>query len=178
MRLFRIGALALILGMPPALATAQDPSGRLNEGPADQPPASMQTGRDNLAPPGATPSPSIVGDPQAAAEGPLGATGQTVPAKQSDSVAAADAVPVMARAIPLTEEQRQQIYKSVMATGTPASVNAKPADELPANVELSELPQEITDAIPLVRGLKSVRTGDKVLLVSPPNRIVVGEIEK
>jgi hypothetical protein len=29
-----------------------------------------------------------------------------------------------------------------------------------------------------VRGLKSVRTGDKVLLVSTPKRSVVGEIEK
>jgi hypothetical protein len=45
-------------------------------------------------------------------------------------------------------------------------------------VELWDLPPGVEDQIPAVRGYKFVKGQDKVLLVSPPNRVVVGEITR
>jgi hypothetical protein len=47
---------------------------------------------------------------------------------------------------------------------------------LPSGINVRELPRQITDQIPAVRNLGYVRTADKILLISPSNRIVVGEI--
>jgi hypothetical protein len=43
-------------------------------------------------------------------------------------------------------------------------------------VELWDLPPGVEDQVPAVRGYKFVKGLDKVLLVNPPNRVVVGEI--
>jgi hypothetical protein len=180
MRPLYTAAVAFALCGFAGLAAAQDPSGSLDAGRSTPAPANPQAvGTEDRAPAGVQAPLPPAGDPAAAAQGPIGSTAQTLPSKFSDAVAAADAVPIMARKLPLTDEQRRQIYKSVMAQSGPAvATDAKPADGLPASVEIKELPQEIAQAIPAIRGLKYARTEDKVLLVSPPNKIVVGEIEK
>jgi hypothetical protein len=55
---------------------------------------------------------------------------------------------------------------------------AEPAIILPAWVEFSELPPGMEDQIPAVRGYKYVKLQDKVLLVLPESRVVVGEIQR
>jgi hypothetical protein len=108
---------------------------------------------------------------------PIGSGPQTMPAKFDADVAARDRVPIMARPLPLSVEQKRQIYDSVMSTQAPAAeTDATPATILPATVELSTLPAGIEDQIPAVRGYKYVKLQDKVLIVAPANHVVVGEI--
>jgi len=112
---------------------------------------------------------------------PIGASPQTIPAKFSKTNDTLDWVPIMAWPLGLSDQQRQRMYLEVMA-----DKNAPAADiddlgrtsELPTQVALNELdvlPSSIGD-ITQVRGLKYVKTMDKVYLVIPANRIVVDAI--
>jgi hypothetical protein len=103
------------------------------------------------------------------------ADSQTVPAKYSERNDALDRLPTMAFPLPLTDEQRQRIRAAV--SKVPAeTANTRPAELLPNDVNVRELPRDLTQGIPATRNLGYVRTTDKILLVSPANRIVVGEI--
>jgi hypothetical protein len=103
------------------------------------------------------------------------ADSQTVPAKFSERNNALDELPTMAFPLPLTDEQRQRIRAAV--SKVPAeSANTGLAELLPSSVNVRELPPDLTQGIPATRNLGYVRTSDKILLVSPANRIVVGEI--
>jgi hypothetical protein len=103
------------------------------------------------------------------------ADSQTVPAKYSERNNTLDELPTMAFPLPLTEEQRQRIRAAV--NNVPAeSAGARPAELLPSGINVRELPREVTQEIPATRNLGYVRTSDKILLVAPANRIVVGEI--
>lgn len=123
-------------------------------------------------------SPGPTGD--SADHAPIGAGPETMPAKFDENVAARDRIPIMARPLPLNDEQKRQIYASVMNnTQVPSTqTTAEPATILPAWVELTPLPSGLADQIPAVRGYKAVKLPDKVLLVVPESRIVVGEIQK
>jgi len=177
---FRRGAVALALLSVTWLSTGshaqtQPGQGAQNPGAAkgdtqpagSEPPASADA-KGN--PPGAAAQPSS----------PIGAGPQTTPAKFNADVAARDKIPIMARPLPLNDEQKHRIYESVMndkqAPVTPTE--AKPATILPATVNLSPLPAGIEDQIAAVRGYKYVKAKDKVLLVSPAQRVVVGEISQ
>jgi hypothetical protein len=103
------------------------------------------------------------------------ADSQTVPSKFSERNAALDALPTMAFPLPLTDEQRQRIRDAV-AQAPVESATARSAELLPHGIDVRELPKQITEEIPATRNLGFVRTADKVLLVNPPNRTVVGEI--
>jgi hypothetical protein len=111
---------------------------------------------------------------------PIGSGPGTIPAKIDENVAALDRIPIMARPLPLTDEQRRQIYDQVMSNDQipMTQTTAKPATILPGSVELSELSPALDDQIPVVRGYKYVKLPDRVLVVSPPNRVVVGEIRR
>jgi hypothetical protein len=87
---------------------------------------------------------------------PIGATMQTMPAKFSHRNDLLDHIPITAWLLPLNEQQRQQIYKSVMADKSQPAGDAaalKPGDSLPFYV----------------------KGKDKVLLVRPSTGIVVDE---
>src|SRR5262245_61835585 len=103
------------------------------------------------------------------------ADSQTVPAKFSERNAALDALPTMAFPLPLTDDQRKQIREAV-STAPVEKATGRSAEPLPSGSDVRELPPQVTDQMPAMRNLGYVRTADKVLLVSPPNRIVVGEI--
>jgi hypothetical protein len=111
---------------------------------------------------------------------PIGAGPETMPAKFDENVAARDRIPIMARPLPLNDEQKRQIYSSVMNnTQMPATqTTAGPATILPSTVELTPLPPGLADQIPAVRGYKAVKLQGKVLLVVPESRVVVGEIQQ
>jgi hypothetical protein len=104
---------------------------------------------------------------------------QTTPSKVSERNAALDKLPTMAVPLGLSDEQKQRIIASVSGE-KPADtkVRAKPADILPSNIVLRDLPKDITSAIPQVADLKYVKLQDRVVLVRAPNRIVVAEIGK
>jgi len=174
-------ALALLGVFTVATATAQT-QGAPNSGQQGaQNPGGPQ---GDTQPAGSDPPPAKDGPTGAAgtsaAHAPIGAGPETMPAKFDENIAARDRIPIMARPLPLNDEQKRQIYASVMSnTQTPtAQTTAEPASFLPSSVELSELPGGLQDQIPAVRGYKSVKLQDKVLLVIPETRVVVGEIDK
>jgi hypothetical protein len=164
-------ALVLIGGMAAGLAHAQTNMGPQNPGSTqgDTQPAGSEPPHGNPGPTGDT-----------GANGPIGASPQTMPAKSDEGVAARDRVPIMARPLALSDEQKQQIYASVMNNSQIpiAQISAEPATILPSTVELNALPDGMENQIPAVRGYKTVRTQDKVLLVVPSSRVVVGEIAR
>jgi hypothetical protein len=101
---------------------------------------------------------------------------QTVPAKFSKRNNSIDKLPIMAMPLALTDEQKHRIADSV-AKEPEQQISAKPADMLPADTPVVELPKEVAD-IPAVNALKAIPTHDKVLLVNPTNMVVVAEIAK
>ena len=103
------------------------------------------------------------------------ADSQTVPSTISPRNAALDELPTMAFPLPFTDEQRQRIRDAVSKAPVEGA-NARAAELLPSGINVRELPRQITDQIPASRNLGYVRTADRILLISPPNRIVVGEI--
>lgn len=113
--------------------------------------------------------------------GPIGATPQTMPANLSKTNDTLDRLPIMAWPLGLSDQQRQRIYQAVMADKSAPATDAgnlARTSVLPAQVALNEtydLPSSVGD-VARVRGLKYVRTKDKVFLVVPSNRIVVDVI--
>lgn len=112
--------------------------------------------------------------------GPIGATLQTMPEKFSDRNKVLDHIPTTAWPLPLNEQQREQIYKTVMADKSQPAGDAaalKPGDFLTYEQTLDEhpLPPAVT-TIDGLQGLEYVKGKDKVLLVRPPNGFVVDEI--
>jgi hypothetical protein len=113
--------------------------------------------------------------------GPIGATGQTMPAKVSQRNDVLDRVPIMAWPLSLSDEERQRIYQAVMADKAPAAGNADalaPTSELSVNQALNEmhpLPASVS-GIAGAQTLAYVKTKSKVFLVNPAVRTVVDEI--
>jgi hypothetical protein len=108
--------------------------------------------------------------------GPPGAGPQTMPATMSPANDQADHTPTMARPLPLTDDQKRRIVAAV-GSAPVAQANVKPAQVLPSSVALQDLPPALGD-IAVLRGYKYVNLGDRVILVAPAERVVVGEIAK
>jgi hypothetical protein len=111
---------------------------------------------------------------------PIGATTQTMPAKFSQRNDVLDRVPTTAWPLPLNKQQREQIYRAVMADNSQAAAGAaalKPGSFLTYQQTLDEkaLPASVM-GIDGLQGLKYVKGTDMVLLVRPPNGYVVDEI--
>jgi hypothetical protein len=182
LRFWSVAAVLLGLALVPGIGMAQSPgTGGANNEHANQPvqqPGSPQgdTQPAGSEPPHANAGPTSDGTPH----GPIGAGAQTMPAKFDEAVAARDRIPIMARPLPLSDDQRRQIYDRVMedAQAPVAQASAQPATVLPDAVTLNTLPSGLEDQIPAIRGYKYVKLQDKVLLVSPANRVVVGEIQR
>jgi hypothetical protein len=176
---FRAAALALVGAVMVVLtATAQTDQRGQDPNEAVQNPRAPRgdTQPAGSEPPHANPGPT--GD--ATTHAPIGAGPETMPAKFDENVAARDRIAIMARPLPLNDEQKRQIYSSVMNdTQVPVTqTTAEPATILPAWVELSALPSGLEEQIPAVRGYKYVKLQDKVLLVLPESRVVAGEVAR
>ena len=83
-------------------------------------------------------------------------------------------------AVLLNEQQRQQIYQTVMADKSQPAASAdalKPAASLSYDQErdMHPLPQTLA-GIDGLQGLQYIKAKDKVLLVRAPNGIVVDQI--
>jgi hypothetical protein len=103
------------------------------------------------------------------------ADSQTVPAKYSQHNDSIDHTPIMAMSLSLTDEQKRAIADSVKLADKPVQTTAaKPAEELPWTIVIHDLPNAA--AGPAMPDVSYVRTKDRILLVRPTNRVVVGEI--
>jgi hypothetical protein len=103
------------------------------------------------------------------------ADSQTVPSKFSQRNADLDTLPIMAQPLPLTAEQKQKLLADIRSANAPArKLDPKLTEALPATTPLQELPPSAKAMG--VGNLKYLRAGDRVWLVTPENRIVVGEI--
>ena len=104
------------------------------------------------------------------------ADSQTVPAKFSNANAALDARPIMAFPIGLSEEQKQKLVAAIREADVKnAEIDPQLTEELPITVQLHEMPLSATEFG--VGHYKYVRLSDRIILVNPTNRIVVGEIK-
>ena len=131
--------------------------------------------------------PAAVGPAQAnsagsmASEAPPGATRQTMPSTISEGNAALDKLPTTAMQFPLTEEQRKLVTTSVAAvpkTETNAELsNLHVAMFLPIGTPIQEFSGELIQQFPSARRYKYIKIDDRILIVDPPNRTVVGEIK-
>jgi hypothetical protein len=154
-------------GGPEGLTTAG--STPVSNGSTDAPSASVTTGKGSSA--SSEPPPS----------GPIGSVGETIPAKFSRRNDILDRTPIMAWPLPLSDEQRKQIYDAVMAEKSQPVAGAdalQPASELSPNQALNgmrPLP-EIVRGIDGASRLYYIKAKDKVLLIEPNVRTVVGQI--
>ena len=83
--------------------------------------------------------------------------------------------------LPLTDEERAQVFDGVMRTpGVPVADVEPPEDAaaLPGWVALQDLPTGVAQEIPLVDGYKFVKLDDRILLVNPDSRKVVAEMPR
>lgn len=113
--------------------------------------------------------------------GPIGAFDQTMPAKFSARNEVLDRVPLMNIALPLSSEQRQQIYQALMQGDAQPSADAGalgPTSVLSGNLflnDMHEMPASLS-GIAALQGLNFVKAKNKILLVRPENRTVIDEI--
>ena len=83
--------------------------------------------------------------------------------------------------LPLTDEQRGHIFDGIMKiSDAPVADMRAPAaaTALPSSVALQELPVSVTRDVPMVEGYKFVKLDDRILLVSPIDRLVVAEMPR
>jgi hypothetical protein len=172
---------ALLLGCP-VLAPAQQTDGKSLAQPEHQQQAddAMNTpsGRAGKDEPGShAPSQDAAVYRNGALNVPGAPTdGPTVPAKYSERNDALDKLPLLAVRLTLTDEQTRAILDGVSQDAAPvAGINPEVSTELPLAVALNDLPAAAAD-VPGMQGLKYVRLADRILLVQPGNRIVVGQI--
>ena len=141
----------------------------VSNGSTGVPSASVTTGKGSSA--SSEPPPS----------GPIGSVGQTIPAKFSRRNDILDRTPIMAWPLLLSDGQRKQIYDAVMAEKSQPVAGAdalKPASELSPNQALNgmrPLPESVR-GIDGVSRLYYIKAKDKVLLIEPNVRTVVGQI--
>jgi hypothetical protein len=99
----------------------------------------------------------------------------TVPAKFSEKNAADDKLITTAYTFKLlTDEQRRAIFDALKDQPAGAAFNADVGTALPAAVELKMVPDEVTRRVPQTNGYRYAVADNRVLLVAPVNRVVVG----
>ena len=92
----------------------------------------------------------------------------TVPAKFSQKNADDDKLIIVAYTFKnLSDDQRREISEALKAQPDSGTV-------LPLSVELRQVPDTLATRVPQTKGYEYVKAGNRVLLVSPPTRIVVG----
>lgn len=113
--------------------------------------------------------------------GPIGAIGQTMPAKFSKRNDTLDRLPTMAWPLPISDQERQQVYQAVMSDKAAAAADIgelRATDQLPARLALADMHPlpEAAARISDLNTLHYVKTKDKVLLVTPATRTIVDVI--
>ena len=100
-----------------------------------------------------------------------------VPAKYSAKNAADDKLITVAYTFKsLTADERHAIYQALKDQSAGSAFNAEIGAVLPPAVELRALPGEVTARVPQTKDYQYAVAASRVLLVSPPTRIVVGVV--
>ncbi|MCX7312917.1 MAG: hypothetical protein NTV56_14630 [Alphaproteobacteria bacterium] len=111
---------------------------------------------------------------------PLGATRQTMPSTISKENAALDKLSITQLQLPLTEEQKRSIARSVAATPKTQPradmANVHLATFLPIGTPIKEFSEELKQQVTSLTRYKYVALNDRVLIVDPSILTVVGEI--
>jgi hypothetical protein len=110
----------------------------------------------------------------------------TAPAKFSARTAADDALPIAAYALKhLSDDQRRAISEAVRTDGsaaaTPDADFARVGAQVPTAVALSALKplsEKITSSIPEMSDVMFTRVAEKIVLINPRTRVVIGVIER
>ena len=99
----------------------------------------------------------------------------TVPAKFSAKNAADDKLSIAAYTFKLlTEEQRRAIYTALKGQPAGPALNAEIGIELPSSVELRPMPDDVVARVQQTKDYRYAVADNRVLLVSPVTRYVVG----
>jgi hypothetical protein len=97
------------------------------------------------------------------------------PAKFSPRKAADDELITIAHTFRhLSDEQRRTIHAALSDRPRGAAFNARVGVVLPLGVELHPLPADLLAKVPQIDGYQYAVANDRVLLVSPSSRVVVG----
>jgi len=102
-------------------------------------------------------------------------------AQTPETVGAIAEMPTIRRGtLPLTDEERAQVFDGVMRTPDVPVADVVPPEDaaLPVWVALQDLPVGVAQDIPLVDGYKFVKLDDRILLVHPGSRKVVAEMPR
>ena len=100
---------------------------------------------------------------------------ETVPAKFSEKNAADDKLITTAYTLKaLTAEQRRAIFQALKDQPAGSAFNADIGAKLPPAIELRALPAELTTQVPQTKDYQYAVADNRVLLVAPINRVVVG----
>jgi hypothetical protein len=98
-----------------------------------------------------------------------------VPAKFSAQNAADDKLVILAYTFKmLSEEERGAIYQALKDQPAGQAFNADIGVELPPAVELHPMPAEVANRVPQTKDYRYAISDNRVLLVAPINRVVVG----
>jgi hypothetical protein len=106
--------------------------------------------------------------------------GETAPAKFSAVNAALDSHPTMSGGVGLSPEAAAEVYRTIMADKSvqPATIAAtEPAAQLPNLTPTHPWPDALRDKSPTLATFGYIKTADKVLIVTPANKILVGWID-
>lgn len=189
------GATALALITSIALAQAPSMGQEKQVAPQDQP-QGRTSAPDHTVPPTAEAqpkapiadqaAPAAVGPSQAntassvPSNGPIGATGQTMPSTISTENAKRDKLSIVALQFPLSDEQKTLIAKS---TADAPLVQSKDdlsklhvADYFPTTTPIQDFSLEVMQEIPAAKQYRFVKLEKRLLVVDAANLIVVGEI--
>jgi hypothetical protein len=99
----------------------------------------------------------------------------TVPAKFSEKNAADDKLITLAYTFKtLSNEERRAIHEALRDKPAGAAFNADIGVKLPVDIALQPVPPDLANNVPQTQGYYYAVTQDRVLLVSPVNRTVVG----
>ena len=152
----------------PRNATGQDigkPSDTAPRGPLPGP---------NATPPQAAAQPADGGNSVQPVPGAMPGS-DTVPSTLSEKSAADDKLITVAWTFKnLTDEQRRAIYQALKDHPVRSAFNADIGTELPPTMELQAMPDAVVAQVPQTKGYQFAVSDNRVLLVSPPTRIVVG----
>ena len=99
----------------------------------------------------------------------------TVPAKFSEKNAADDKLITLAYTFKLlTDEQRRAIYEGLKGQAAGPAFNADIGVELPSTIELRPVPNDVAARVPQTKDYRYAVADNRVLLVAPVGRFVVG----
>jgi hypothetical protein len=99
----------------------------------------------------------------------------TIPARFSEKNAADDKLITLAYTFKtLSNEEWRAIYEALRDKPTGAAFNEDIGVKLPVDVALQPVPPDLANNVPQTKGYYYAVTHDRVLLVSPVNRTIVG----